>query len=160
MHLRPIPSYGKRRRKKSLPLCPYSRILELFNASFSEAEEQGELPRFSGPPNSEKIVVKRYYDFVQWFAPLGLRPKEINLSARYAWNIELSNNLQLNFGQEKQADTLARRSQRFVEAFPKIFSRWGKQIDYVDLCYPNGFAIHLANQHFPNDNNPLSHQPL
>lgn len=63
---------------------------ELFAANLAEAEDDGKLPEFAGPPGSEKDVTARYYDFVKWFAPLNMKPEAITLSNRYAWGVRLA----------------------------------------------------------------------
>ncbi|MBU6493211.1 MAG: cell division protein FtsQ/DivIB [Burkholderiales bacterium] len=124
---------------------------ELFAANLAEAEEHGKLPEFSGPPGSEKEVTSRYYDFVKWFAPLHMKPEAVTLSARYAWSLRLSGGMLVRLGRERGDNTLALRCRRLVEAYPQVAARWGNQIEYVDLRYPNGFAIRAAGMQFLND---------
>ncbi|WJF90660.1 cell division protein FtsQ/DivIB [Paraburkholderia bonniea] len=115
---------------------------ELFTANQGELE--GKLPAFDGPLGSAKEVVERYHDFRKWFAPLGATPEEVTLSPRYAWTVKLSNGTQVEFGRERNAQTLLDRSQRLTSAWSAVTQRWGKDIEYADLRYPNGFAIHAA----------------
>ncbi|WP_153099324.1 cell division protein FtsQ/DivIB [Paraburkholderia hayleyella] len=119
---------------------------ELFTANQGELE--GELPAFDGPVGSAKEVVRRYRDFTKWLAPLGATPEEVTLSPRYAWTVKLSNGTQLEFGRERNAQTLFDRSQRLTAAWSAVTQRWGKDIEYADLRYPNGFAIHAAGMRF------------
>ncbi|GAB3627253.1 cell division protein FtsQ [Pandoraea terrae] len=121
---------------------------ELFAANLAEAEEHGKLPEFAGPAGSERDVTARYYDFVKWFSPLGMKPEAVSLSARYAWGVRLSGGVQLALGRERNAETLVSRSRRFVQAYPQVAARWGSQIEYADLRYPNGFAVRAAGMRF------------
>ncbi|MGI4812854.1 MAG: cell division protein FtsQ/DivIB [Janthinobacterium lividum] len=120
---------------------------DLFTANQGELADQ-DLPEFDGPPGSEKIVVARYRDFTNWFAPLGGKPEAVTLSARYAWTVKLSSGLQLELGRERNQNSLAERSARFTKAWPQVVSRWGKDIQAADLRYPNGFAIRAASMRF------------
>jgi len=122
---------------------------ELFTANQGELDH--ELPAFDGPDDSAKEVVARYHDLQHWFAPLGLTPEEVTLSPRYAWTVKLSNGTQVEFGRERNADTLSERAHRLVAAWAPITQRWGKDIEYADLRYPNGFAIRAASMRFITD---------
>lgn len=123
---------------------------EIFTANQAEAGEN--LPAFSGPRGAEKDMVARYHDFEKWFEPLGAKPDEITLSPRYAWTLKLSNGMQIELGRERDSSTLANRVRRLVAAWPMVTQRWGQEIEYADLRYPNGFAIRAASMHFiPDD---------
>ncbi len=122
---------------------------ELFTAN--QGEVDGDLPAFDGPEGSEHDVVARYHDFEKWFAPLGAKPVEVTLSPRYAWTVKLSNGLQVEFGRERNAQTLANRAQRFVSSWDQTTQRWGKDIVYADLRYPNGFAVRSASVQIADD---------
>lgn len=122
---------------------------ELFTANQGELDE--ELPAFDGPDGTAKEVVARYRDFEKWFAPLGVTPEEVTLSPRYAWTVKLSNGTQLELGRERNADTLGERSHRLIAAWSAVTQRWGNDIEYADLRYPNGFAIRAAGMRFISD---------
>ncbi|NIE83266.1 MULTISPECIES: cell division protein FtsQ/DivIB [unclassified Burkholderia] len=122
---------------------------ELFTANQGELDE--ELPAFDGPDGSAREVVQRYRDFAKWLAPLDSAPEEVSLSSRYAWTVKLANGMEIEFGRERNGDTLPDRAQRLVAAWPAVTQRWGKDIEYADLRYPNGFAIRAANMRFLSD---------
>ncbi|MCF2132821.1 MULTISPECIES: cell division protein FtsQ/DivIB [Burkholderiaceae] len=123
---------------------------EVFTAN--QAEADAELPVFAGPIGSERDVVARYHDFQKWFEPLGAKPEEVTLSPRYAWTVKLTNGMQVELGRERNKDMLASRARRLVVAWPMVTQRWGNDIEYVDLRYPNGFAIRAAGMRFiPDD---------
>jgi cell division protein FtsQ len=119
---------------------------EVFTANQGELEE--ELPAFDGPDGSAKEVVARYQDFKKWFAPTGATPDEVTLTPRYAWTVKLSNGTQVELGRERNQDTLANRCRRLTAAWGAVTQRWGKDIEYADLRYPNGFAIRAAGMRF------------
>src|SRR5512146_2317774 len=78
---------------------------ELFTANQGELDD--DLPAFDGPSGTEKEVVARYFDFKKWLAPLGAEPDEVTLSPRYAWTVKLSNGTQIEYGRERNPQTLA-----------------------------------------------------
>lgn len=119
---------------------------ELFTANQGELDV--DLPAFDGPSGTEKEVVARYFDFKKWLAPLGAAPDEVTLSPRYAWTVKLSNGTQIEYGRERNPQTLAERSHRLTAAWGAVTARWGKDIEYADLRYPNGFAIRAAGMRF------------
>jgi len=119
---------------------------ELFTAN--QGEIDADLPSFDGPTGTEKEVVARYFEFKKWLAPLGATPDEVTLSSRYAWTVKLSNGTQIEYGRERDPQTLAERSHRLTAAWTAVTARWGKDIEYADLRYPNGFAIRAAGMRF------------
>ncbi|GAB6847549.1 cell division protein FtsQ/DivIB [Paraburkholderia kururiensis] len=119
---------------------------ELFTANQGELDQ--ELPSFDGPDGTAQEVVARYHDFQKWFAPIGATPEDVTLSPRYAWTVKLSNGMQVELGRERNSDTLADRTRRLTAAWQAVTQRWGKDIEYADLRYPNGFAIRAAGMRF------------
>jgi len=93
------------------------------------------LPRFSGPRGTESEVTRRYSRFNELVAPLGTQVQEVILTPRLAWQLRLGNGVRLALGRD--ADAAEARLERFVQAAAKGVVRY----DYVDLRYPNGFAL-------------------
>ena len=98
-----------------------------------------QLPRFSGPRGSEGEVAHRYLRFNELVAPLGARVEEVILTPRLAWQLKLSNGVRLALGRDAEAAEV--RLERFVESAARGTWRY----DYVDLRYPNGFALRLPD---------------
>jgi cell division protein FtsQ len=124
---------------------------ELFTANQGELDDQDDLPALYGPDGTAQDVLDKYRQFAQWFAPLGAKPVEVTLSPRYAWSVKLSNGMEIELGRERNGDTLRKRSDRLALAWPDVTRRWGDHIEYVDLRYPNGFAIRVAGVRFIPD---------
>lgn len=114
---------------------------DLFTANLDEAEEDGRLPEFFGPPGSEREVVGRFRDFIGWLAPVQLKPESVQLSGRYAWTVKLSNGTTVELGREQTRETLKNRVERLVRVYPQLVARLPGQIEYVDMRYPNGLAL-------------------
>lgn len=129
---------------------------EAFRANQGELPDDAQLPHFYGPENSERLVVQRYAELARWFAPLSLSVRQVSLSPRYAWSIELNDGLRLDLGRDPGADVadphgrsgalpFATRIQRFVQAWPRLTERTdGHVVRSADLRYANGFAVTLA----------------
>lgn len=127
---------------------------EVFVANTAEAEEDAQLLALDGPPDSEGDVIEKLEVMRQWFRPLKAEPLAVALSGRYAWRAKLSNGMVVELGREQNDEERAameQRVRRFVAAWPQVTEQWGKQIDYADLRYPNGFAIRAANARFLTD---------
>jgi cell division protein FtsQ len=106
---------------------------------------EGTLPLFSGPPGSEAMVARRYAEFRTALARLGVEPKAVLLSARYAWQLQLSSGLTVKLGRDREKDDVAERLARFVAVYPSTIGKAPRRVEYVDLRYPNGFAVRAAD---------------
>ena len=99
------------------------------------------LPVLVGPKGSEQEVVARFLRFVQLVAPLGVKPERVVLTPRRAWEMRLDNGLQLMLGRD--ADHAEVRLSQFVAAYPATLGVISRRHEYVDLRYPNGFALRV-----------------
>ncbi|CAG2141280.1 cell division protein FtsQ/DivIB [Cupriavidus plantarum] len=127
---------------------------EVFVANTAEAEEDAQLLALDGPPDSEGDVVEKLEVMREWFKPLKAEPLAVALSSRYAWRARLSNGMVVELGREQTDEDRAAmeaRVKRFVTAWPQVTEQWGRQIEYADLRYPNGFAIRAASVRFLTD---------
>jgi cell division protein FtsQ len=103
------------------------------------------LPQFSGPPGSEPEVARRYRRFVEILAPLAAAPERVVLSPRYAWRLRLDDGLAIELGRDAPSDPVEARLARLVAAWPLTLARMPVKHEHVDLRYPNGFALRLAD---------------
>lgn len=97
------------------------------------------LPSFIGPSGTQAEVARRYAQFNAIVAPLGTKIDRVVLSPRHAWQLRLANGLHLALGRD--ADLAETRLRRFVEVYPTVKTR----NEYVDLRYPNGFAVRVPD---------------
>jgi len=111
-------------------------LVNTYGERFPGASKE-RLPQFSGPRGSEGEVARRYARFDQLVAPLGTRVEEVILTPRLAWQLKLGNGVRLALGRD--ADAAEARLERFVQSAAKGATRY----DYVDLRYPNGFALRI-----------------
>jgi cell division protein FtsQ len=103
--------------------------------------EATELPSFAGPPGTSAEITRRYRRFAQILAPLGADLERVVLTARFGWQLRLANGLQIMLGRD--ADAGEARLARFVQAYPATLTPTPAHHGYVDLRYPNGFALRL-----------------
>jgi cell division protein FtsQ len=101
------------------------------------------LPQLSGPDGMESEVTKRYINFSKIAAPLGAPLERVVLTARFAWQLRLANGLNIMLGRD--ADAAEGRLRRFVEVFDSTAGIINKKNEYVDLRYPNGFALRVTD---------------
>jgi cell division protein FtsQ len=121
---------------------------DVFTANLAEAEEDHELPQFSGPDGSEKEVLSRYAELRKWFAPARLIPAGLALSSRYAWTVTLENGASVALGREQTPTMLKDRVARLVSVWPQLAARV-PDIETIDMRYQNGLALSAAGLKIP-----------
>ena len=109
---------------------------ERFNGHTEDA-----LPVFLGPAGTEREVARRYARFATLAAPLGSGLERVVLTQRYAWQLRLASGLHVMLGRD--GDAAESRLRRFVEVYPETLGRMARKHEYVDLRYPNGFALRV-----------------
>ena len=108
---------------------------ELFLADSSHVP--AELPRLSGPAGSETRVARLYFEVEEQLEQRGLAAVEMELDARGAWSFRLNNGVLVRLG----AEAVEQRLTRFLAALDHLLASQPEQVDYIDMRYPNGFAI-------------------
>lgn len=105
------------------------------------ARTDAALPRFLAPSGSELEVAQRYRRFVEVLAPLDARLDRVVLTPRFAWELRLANGLTLMLGRD--GDLAEQRLRRFVQVYDATLKKIILDHEYVDLRYPNGFALRV-----------------
>jgi cell division protein FtsQ len=114
------------------------RLVNTYGETFS-GKTADKLPWFVAPPGTSAEVTRRYRRFAEIVAPLNTSVERVVLTHRHAWQLRLANGLHIMLGRD--ADEAEGRLQRFVEAYPSVERT--KKYEYVDLRYPNGFALRV-----------------
>ena len=105
----------------------------------------GELPEFNGPDGQSAVMMQRYREWSALLAPLALRLRGLDLSARGGWQLRTADDtgaMTLDVGRDDVPGRLA----RFVEVYGRtvgVLARTGKHVEHVDLRYRNGFAARM-----------------
>ena len=115
-------------------------LVNTYGERFSGASA-ARLPMLIGPAGSEHEVARRYVRFAEAVAPLGAELERVVLTPRYAWQLRLASGLHLMLGRDTEGAEA--RLQAFVAAYPQTLGKMARRHEYVDLRYPNGFALRV-----------------
>jgi len=129
--------------EEHVPLARWGEaaLIDVYGERFSGSTDE-RLPVLFGPAGSEQELARRYARFARTVTPLGAKLERVVLSERRAWQLGLDNGLHIMLGRD--ADGAEARLARFVEAHAATLGRISRSHRYVDLRYPNGFALRLA----------------
>ena len=122
---------------------------------FRAASDNRTLPVFAGQTGNEQEITQHYLTFKAQLAPLKLAPTQIILSARHAWQLRLDNGMVIELGREQ----VEQRLTKFIAVYDKTLSRLQRSVQYVDLRYPNGFAVRVPQQQLRGKETAASAQP-
>ena len=100
------------------------------------------LPQLIGPVGSEREVSYRYARFASIVSPLGKLDRVV-LTRRLAWQLHLSGGLDVMLGRD--GDQAEARLRKFVSVYDATLGKIPRRHDYVDLRYPNGFALRVPD---------------
>lgn len=118
-------------------------LLDAHGQRFSAATDE-DLPVFHGEPGTELEMIEGYRRFSTLLLNTGREIDELWLTDRRAWTVRLDNGLTMQLGR----DEVDQRLERFVEVFDRTLATLPR-LDYVDLRYPNGFAVRMKASDAP-----------
>jgi cell division protein FtsQ len=116
-----------------------SALVNTYGERF-QGKSDAPLPVFVGPAGSEGEIARRYARFAAILAPVGGKLERVTLSSRFAWQLRLANGVHIVLGRD--ADAAEARLKQFVAVYPTTLAG-ARRYEYVDLRYPNGFALRL-----------------
>jgi cell division protein FtsQ len=108
---------------------------ELFSPQ--EIKRDMQLPHISGPEGLHHKVWQFLVSLHTELSSLGLEVNRLVLDERRSWSMQLSNGVEMQLGRN---DT-ERRINRFIKVFSMQNAPNIDDIEYIDLRYPNGFAM-------------------
>jgi cell division protein FtsQ len=115
-----------------------------------------ELPRLSGPKDTEQEVARRYFATQGRLVEAGMRITSLRLDARGSWEFDLDNGITVRLGR-RQIDE---RFERFISTTLKLVGQRATDMTYIDMRYTNGFAVgwrsgekRVATGSIPGDDN-------
>ena len=100
------------------------------------------LPRLSGPAQQQVDILQNYEKFSKILSTNGLSASAVLLRDNQAWELSLTNGVQLYLGKRD----LEKRLSRFMRAYPVIFADKPEQVSTVDLRYARGMAVQWKQQ--------------
>lgn len=106
-------------------------------------QTDAKLPLLAGPAGTEREVSRRYRVYAEALMPIGGGLERVILTPRYAWQLRMASGLNIELGRDLAKDPADARLRRFVAAYPQTLGRLARQHEYVDLRYPNGFALRV-----------------
>ena len=122
---------------------------QLFAAQFSD-EERTKLIEANGPDEAANLVAQQIPQLQSWLTPLGWPMKKVSLSERYSWQVALSNGLVIEMGRADTPTAIEERVQRLLKSANFVKENVGNAGGYIDLRYPNGFAMRSEKLHRVN----------
>ena len=113
---------------------------DLFNIGI-EANDAN-LPQLSGPKNQQADVLQNYQKLSNILSTYNLHAASLQLRENQAWELLLSNGIELHLGKRD----LEKRLLRFCKAYPLVFAEKSEQLSSVDLRYARGMAVQWKQQ--------------
>ena len=95
------------------------------------------LATLAGPENTAGEMTRVFRQLTDSLASHQLQVAHLKLSKRKAWEVELSNGLLLKLGRDDPLE----RVQRLMWVYESSVASKERDIEYIDLRYPNGFAV-------------------
>lgn len=124
--------------EEHIPMARWNSValVNTYGEVFSGVSKMA-LPDFNGEPDSSRQIASMYSEMSQQLAVIQRSIRQINLSARYAWQLRLDNGMLMELGREQMQQRLA----RFVTVYPYSLATMTQKINHVDLRYRSGFAV-------------------
>lgn len=113
---------------------------KLFNIGKEQIDAT--LPRLSGPKQQQTDILQIYQKLSKLLSIYGLHAAALQLRDNQAWELSLSNGIQLHLGKRD----LEKRLTRFCRAYPVVFADKPEQLSSVDLRYARGMAVQWKQQ--------------
>jgi cell division protein FtsQ len=111
-----------------------------------EGASNRKLPVLQGPQGSAPEAVARLAVFDRKLAAIGRHVESLRVSDRRAWRIRLDDGMVIELGRDEIESRLA----AFVAAFGYTVATFEGATTYVDLRYPNGFAVRVMGLRWNN----------
>jgi cell division protein FtsQ len=112
----------------------------LFVANPAEAEADGPLVSFAGPPGYAPDAVNRFRRFTALLARLQLRVAALRISDRASWSLTTAPRMQIELGRDDPPGSVQQRLAAIVAAYPVVLARLDGPASRIDARYSNGFA--------------------
>ncbi|MGH8747156.1 MAG: cell division protein FtsQ/DivIB [Burkholderiales bacterium] len=119
-------------------------LVDIYGERFA-AQTDAALPLLAGPAGTEAEVTRRYRRFAALLAPLGDALARVVLTPRFSWRLQLKSGLNVVLGRDTGELPVDARLARFVAVYPQTLGKILQRHEYVDLRYPNGFALRVPD---------------
>jgi len=112
---------------------------EIFNPG---KYDEKPLPAFIGPPGVHVQMLDYYNRMQALLTPLKFKVQKLELTPALSWRITFDNGLKVN----TQYNDALSGVKRLVKAYPKIVGNRVKDVEYIDLRYQDGMAVHWKHK--------------
>ncbi|MCS6944284.1 MAG: FtsQ-type POTRA domain-containing protein [Sutterellaceae bacterium] len=133
------------REHRALGVWSDGRLLaddgRLFAANVAEAELDGPVVQFDGPPRLAPEAARRYAEIAAALAPLALTVAALEISERGALRVVTDSGLRLELGRDEPPGRLRESLARLAAVYPYVLAQLGEPPRGIDLRYPNGMAV-------------------
>jgi cell division protein FtsQ len=100
------------------------------------------IPHLYGPKQQQKDVLQNYQKLSKLLATFGLKATVLELRENQAWELTLSNGVEIHLGKRD----LENRLERFCKAYQLVLVGKSELIQGVDLRYAHGMAVQWKQQ--------------
>ena len=114
---------------------------EVFEVNQGDVESD-DLPLLNGPQGQAALVLQGYRLVAPLVEKLDSSLSLLELTGRGTWRARLESGAVIEMGLGSPADIQA-RMQRFVATVTQTASKFGRDLEYADLRYENGYALKL-----------------
>lgn len=104
-----------------------------------DAQGDNTLPYFYGVSPNEQTMVKHFVSMQKTLSAIDLKINKLFCDERQAWQLSLDNGITVKLGR----DDTQNRINRFVAYWHNEIKPQAAAIEYVDMRYRNGFAVHM-----------------
>jgi len=101
-----------------------------------------------GPEGNSELMARQLVTIQQSLDTLGLRVKSLTMDERRSWQVQFTDDMQLQLGRAASEQRLA----RFIRVFEGPLASYRDQIEIVDMRYTNGLAVVWKNGKQPDFN--------
>jgi cell division protein FtsQ len=115
-------------------------VLFVANPAEAEADLNGPLVAFSGPPRYAEAAVRHFHEFAAQLAPLQVSIRAVGVSDRASWSLAAAPPLHIELGRDDPPGRLQERLRSVVAAMPLVVARLDGPAARIDARYSNGFA--------------------
>lgn len=103
-----------------------------------QASSMRGLPEIEGPIQAKDDIMQMLQTFSQGLQAIHETVNKIDVSQRLAWQLTLGSGLKVNLCREQ----VASHFRDFVKVYPELLAPHIQDVVSVNLCYPNGLAVH------------------
>jgi cell division protein FtsQ len=128
--------------EEHVPLARWGTIgLVNTRGELFQARADAPLPVFYGPAGMAGEMARQFTRFSITLSRIGLAPTDVRMTSRHAWKLKLTNGLAMELGRRDVEERLS----RFAAVYDRTLAPAAGRVKYVDLRYPNGFAVRLPD---------------